>query len=282
MVGAHDGLAQDAGRIRVVDGVLDVVTCERVLVADIEHALFGADGERTDDHALDDGMRAAFHRRAVHERTGVTLVAVADNVLGEDVVAGGRAPFAPGGEAGAALAAQARFLNFSDDLVGRHGKRLLQALIAAACDVVVERQRVDDADVLEHDLVLQGIVGVVVHVLVGFAVFLEEELLDGFAFERFDDGCGVAFLHAVVHEVARHEAHDGALLAFARAARAYDADVDFHFVGQAMRSKFAFDGVGHAERAVRDAASAAADEDPLGSVNHLRSPPRLQMRHSFR
>ena len=138
VVGSHDGLAQDAGCVCVVDGVLDVVACERVFVADVEHALFGADGERTDDHALDDGMRAALHRRAVHECAGVALVAVADDVFGEDIVAGGCAPFAPGGEAGAALAAQAGFLDFGDDLVGRHGKRLLQALVATACDVVVE------------------------------------------------------------------------------------------------------------------------------------------------
>ena len=271
MVGSHDGFAQDAGLVGVVDRVLDMVAGESVLVADVEHALFGADGQRADDHALDDGMGRALHRGAVHERAGVALVAVADDVLGEDVVARRRAPFAPGGEARAALAAQAALLDLGDDLVGRHGECLLQALVAAARDVVVDRERVDDAHVLQHDLVLESVVGVVVHVLERLPVLLEQQLLDGFALERGDDVGGVAFLHAVVHEVARHEADDGPLLAFARAARA--RDLDLHVAGQAALVELCLDGVSHAERPVRDAAGAAADEDVVSPVNHVRSPP---------
>ena len=57
----HDGGPEDAGGVRVVDGALDVAAGERVLVADVEDALLGADGERADDHALDHGMGAALH-----------------------------------------------------------------------------------------------------------------------------------------------------------------------------------------------------------------------------
>src|SRR5690606_34304962 len=35
-----------------------------------------------DDHALDHGVRVALQHAAVHERTGITLVGVADHVLG--------------------------------------------------------------------------------------------------------------------------------------------------------------------------------------------------------
>ena len=154
--------------------MLNVVAGERVLVADVEHALFGADGQRADDHALDDGMRRALHCGTVHERARVAFVAVAHDILGEDVVARSRAPLAPGGKARASLAAQTGFLDFGDDFVGGHGQSLLQAFVTAASLVFLDVQRIDDANVLEHHLVLQRVERVVVHMLVGLPVLAQQ------------------------------------------------------------------------------------------------------------
>ena len=211
-------------------------------------------------------MGAALHGRTVHERAGVALVAVADDVLGPFVVACSAAPFATGGEARTALAAQAARLDLVDDLLGGHLQGLLQALVAAAGDVVVDAQRVDDAHIAQHHLVLQGVERVVVHVLEDLPVLPEHEPFDRLPVKRSDDRLGVLRLHPVVHEVARHEAHDGTLLAFARAAGSHDVHGDL--IAQATCIELGFDGGCHVERAVGDAARAAADQDLLGSVNH--------------
>ena len=230
------------------------------------------------DHALDDGMRTALHGGAVHERAGVALVAVADDVLGEVVVAGGRAPLAPRGKARAALAAQAGLLDFGDDFVRRHGKRPLEALVAAARTVGVEVERVDDADVGQDDLVLHGVEGVVGHVVVELAVLVVEQALDRIAVERGDDGGRVFDRDVVVHEVARHEAHDRPAFAFARAARAHGA----HLRVLAGLRELCLDGICHLEGAVGNAACAAAHEDLFDVSSHCRSSRRQRTaRQSF-
>ena len=61
---------------------------ERVLRAAVDVALGGVDRERGDRHALEDPERVALEDAAVHERAGVALVRVAD-----DVLLGARAPW---------------------------------------------------------------------------------------------------------------------------------------------------------------------------------------------
>ena len=121
---------------------------QSVLVADIEHASLGTDGQRADDHALDDGMGAALHRGAVHERARVALVAVAHDVLRPHVVARCATPLAPRGEASAAFAAQAASLHLVDDLVGGHGEGACESLVSAGRLVFLQAQGVDDAHIL--------------------------------------------------------------------------------------------------------------------------------------
>ena len=243
----------------------------RALVADVEDAFFRADGERADAHALDDRVRTALHDRAVHERAGVAFVAIADDVLGPFVVAGGTAPFSAGREAGTAFAAQAALFDLRDDFVGRQGKGALKAFVAAVRTVLVQAERVDNADVLEHEFVLACIERVVSQALERLAVLLVQKLLHRLALKRGDDGGGVARGGAVVHDVARHKAHDGALLAFARAAGAHQLNGD---VVPAAGCELCLQRFGEGERAVGDAAGAAAHEDSFGSVNHGSSHPQ--------
>ena len=113
---AQDVVAQQAAGAGVGDGLLQMLHRQRVLVAHVDVALRGADGEGPDDHALQHRVRVAFHDRAVHERAGVALVAVADHVLGLAGRLPAAAPLAPRGEAAAAAAAQAGDLHLPDDL----------------------------------------------------------------------------------------------------------------------------------------------------------------------
>ena len=54
---------------------------QRVLGADVDVGLGGADGVGGDDHAFEQPVRVALEHRAVHERARVALVGVADQVL---------------------------------------------------------------------------------------------------------------------------------------------------------------------------------------------------------
>ena len=61
-------------RLHALDG-------QRILRAHVDEAFVGADGVAGDEHPLDDGMRVAFHQRAVHECARIAFVGVADDIF---------------------------------------------------------------------------------------------------------------------------------------------------------------------------------------------------------
>ena len=106
--GAEDVLAQQPALAALVDGVLDPLDGQRVLGADVEEALVRADGVAADDHPLDDVERIALEHAAVHERAGVALVGVADDVVGSCRRPRAHRPLLAGRKAAAAAAAELR------------------------------------------------------------------------------------------------------------------------------------------------------------------------------
>ena len=100
---------------------------------------------------------------------GVAFVAVADEVL-DAVRRFGvmrKPPLLPGGEARTAATAQPGGHDLLDHLVGRHAREhLVEGLIAARFEVVVDVLRIDDAHVPQGELLL----GVVERVVLGGAV----------------------------------------------------------------------------------------------------------------
>ena len=60
-------------------------------------------------------MRVAFQHRAVHERSGVTLVSVADDVVFLTGIGAACAPLLSRGETRASASAQAAPLDLGDD-----------------------------------------------------------------------------------------------------------------------------------------------------------------------
>jgi hypothetical protein len=65
----------------LADGGLQPLHRQRILGADIDVALVGADGIGGDGHALEHPMGVGLQDGAVHEGAGVALVGVADDVL---------------------------------------------------------------------------------------------------------------------------------------------------------------------------------------------------------
>ena len=117
----------------------------RIFRPHVDVALGGAHREAGDHHALDQHERIAFEDHAVCEGAGIALVTIADDIFAVCLRFENSFPFDPGREAGAATAAQSGFGDFRNDLLRRHGERLLEAADASMGAVVLERERIDDA-----------------------------------------------------------------------------------------------------------------------------------------
>ena len=115
--GPHDGVAEQPALGHLLDGGAEPVDGKRVFGSDVDVGLVGPHGVRPDEHALEYRVRVALQDCPVHERAGVALVGVADDVL---LVPGGvmaELPLEPGREPGAAAPAQAGPLDRVDDLL---------------------------------------------------------------------------------------------------------------------------------------------------------------------
>ena len=106
-VGAEDVLAEEAVFAGLTDSDLQAVDSQRVLSADVNQTLGGADAETADSHSFDDGVRVTFEDGTIHERTRVTLVGVADHIFLVSLVGTAEAPLHTGGEASATTTAEA-------------------------------------------------------------------------------------------------------------------------------------------------------------------------------
>ena len=98
----------------------------------------------------------AFEHASIHERAGISLVAVADDVLPFSARLLHDAPLEPRRIARAAAAPQSAPTDFLDHLLGRHFvDGLGERGVAAGPDVLVDAVRIDEAAVFEHDLQLR-------------------------------------------------------------------------------------------------------------------------------
>ena len=193
---AENVLAQIARRVGAPQGFIEDFLCQRVLRAQIDVALGGAHRQAGDGHALDQHVRVALHHQPVGEGAGVALVRVADDVLLARRFVVHRLPFDGGGEGGAAPAAQAGGFDLVDDALTVQGERFLQALEAAQPGVVVQGQRVGDADARESQALLVLQVGDVLGKAQGQIVVLAAVKQAGFHQRRHRLGRHRAVGHA--------------------------------------------------------------------------------------
>ena len=128
----------------------------RVLAAQVDVPLGGADGERRDRHALDQRERVALDQHAVGEGAAVALVGVAADELHVGWCRAHRLPLDAGREARAATTAQPGCRHLGDDLLGRQREGALETDQPAVVAVGGEVGRLDDPDPGEGDAVLPG------------------------------------------------------------------------------------------------------------------------------
>jgi hypothetical protein len=120
-----DVLAQEAVRVRVVDGLLEAFGAEPELTPDVDERVVRLDRVRRDRRALDDLVRITLDEHVVFERRRLTLVGVDREVAREDVLREER-PLLARAEPGAAATTQPRGLDLLDDLGRLHPECLLE------------------------------------------------------------------------------------------------------------------------------------------------------------
>ena len=114
-----------------------------------------ADGPGGDRHAFDDAIGEGLQEHSVHERAGVTFVAVAEDVF--LIARGGPngGPFYARGKTGPAASSQAAHLDLFDQLVGRSFfEAVLQRIEAAVSQVFVQVGRIDLPAILGGQMLL--------------------------------------------------------------------------------------------------------------------------------
>ena len=236
-----------------------------------------ADGISAYSHALDHAVRVAFQDRAVHERTRVAFVGVAENVLDVALLLLGELPLEAGGEAGAATAAQPALQHLVDDLFRGHlGEHLGECLIALAGDVLVDAQRVDDARVAQDDLHLTVEELDVAHLgdrLVGAGRVADEALYHA-PLEQvlLDEVVDVLDLDVLVEDAVRVDQRHRAVGTRAQAAGLDDPDL----VPETLVFQLFDESRTNSKRARGDAAAAGAHQHVASDLLHssfLRSLP---------
>ena len=183
--GVENVLAQQAVFAGLLDGNLQTLNGDRVLRANVDEALVGADRIAGDRHGFEDRVGVALQNRSVHEGAGVALVGVAADILLIRLVGGGKSPLFTGGEAGAAAAAEAGGQDDVDDLLRRHlGQNLAQSGITVHRDVFIDVLRVDHAAVAERNALLRAVESGVVE---GDVVLFDRKIADVAVLKALDD-----------------------------------------------------------------------------------------------
>jgi len=93
---------------------------QRIFGAHVNETFAGAHGIGGDGHAFENAVRIAFEHAAVHERAGVALVRVADDIFLRAFRLRDRGPFQTGGITRAAAAAQTALDDGVHDLLRHH------------------------------------------------------------------------------------------------------------------------------------------------------------------
>ena len=153
---AHDIASQEARRFAQRNRLRHGGDGVRVFGADVDKTLCGAHRQTRDDHALDQHEGVALEGHAVGERARVAFVGITDHVLLSGLGAKHRAPFDAGRKGRATATPQARVQHGLNHRFAGQRQRLLQALPAAVCGVVLQRQWACDAHARKRQALLLG------------------------------------------------------------------------------------------------------------------------------
>src|SRR5215472_11326524 len=114
---AENVLAYVAGSDCLFYRLLEDAGAKRELTSDIDEGGMRLNRIRGDKRALDDRMGIFLDEQPVLERAGLTLIRVANQILGLGIVFRHEAPLHARGKSRAATSAQARSLNLVDQLL---------------------------------------------------------------------------------------------------------------------------------------------------------------------
>ncbi|OIQ79167.1 hypothetical protein GALL_391050 [mine drainage metagenome] len=143
---AEDIRAQIVADDRSVDGFIQYLQRMRIFRTQIDVTLRRPDREAGNGHAFDQHERVAFHDHAVGKGARVAFVGIADDVLLLGAGIEHRLPLDSGGEGRAATSTQPGLGDFLDDGRAIHGQRPFQAAIAIVVEVILQGNRIGDAD----------------------------------------------------------------------------------------------------------------------------------------
>ena len=133
-----------------------------IFCTDVDVALLSTAGIAGDGHGFQNGMRVALKDGSVHECARVTFISVAADVFHGSHLSGCGFPLDAEREACAASSAEHCILHRVHNVLGVHVVQTLsQSLIALDSDILLDVHGIDETAVLESDLHLLGIEGVI-------------------------------------------------------------------------------------------------------------------------
>jgi len=125
--------AQVAGLVALVDGLLEPLQAQRVLVAQVDINDRRPGGVGRNNRPFDHLMGVFFHQDAVVERARLALVGIDAEIDGSRMVLGQKGPLDPGGKTGPAAAPQPAGFDQLDHFLGTHLlEHAAQGLVTAA------------------------------------------------------------------------------------------------------------------------------------------------------
>ena len=177
-------------------------------------------------------MRVTFQNGTVHERAGVTFVRIADDILFVTGLVLLELPLDTGGESRAAASAQTGSLDLINNILRGHGLQdLIQSLIAADTDILMNVLRVDLTAVTKGDPVLFFIEADLFNVIdLGTGILVDVihlHVTDDIAADHvlIDDPLRVLRLHMRIENTVRENSDDRSLLTETEAAGLDDTDL---------------------------------------------------------
>ena len=137
------------------NGNLQSLDGQRIFSANIDVSLGRANRVGRDQHAFQHAMGIAFQHAAVHERAGIAFVRVADHKFLRSDGLRDRAPFQSGRISCPATPAQSALHHLLDYFDRSHlGESLNQRAISRGGDVLLDSFGINDAGVLQNNLLL--------------------------------------------------------------------------------------------------------------------------------
>ena len=107
--------------LRLADRIAQPLDRKRIFRTHIDNHLGSPNRIGGDQHAFNQVVRVAFDHRAIHKRTGVALIRIANEVFRLGLLFARRIPFKPGGKA---RAARAENTGVADQFIQLHPVRL--------------------------------------------------------------------------------------------------------------------------------------------------------------